>query len=314
MSGVELRMDPRTPPMTREAFCRNRPAFSIALDGYVHGGPWFSREGPHASFNHHEGVDRLSTRATCAQVLMAIRQGLFDTFREDGLPRALVWADDCDEDVCTAWFLLHHPHLVTHTINPLLNRLVAMEDALDSTAGAYPYPACLPSLGELAWVFEPYRRARASGLVDGRDPAALAGVVEDVAGRIARHIVGGGSQLAPDLRYRTLHQGQGWRLVEELGAQARTALFADGVRAFVAARPRPDGRWTYTVGRMSPFVPFDVPVLLAALDAAEGGEVEHWGGGNTIGGSPRIAGSRLGPEEAARIVGDALDRSRGGTP
>lgn len=33
-------------------------------------------EGPRANFNHHEGVSRLETRATCGQVLLAIRMGL----------------------------------------------------------------------------------------------------------------------------------------------------------------------------------------------------------------------------------------------
>lgn len=51
--------------------------FSIALDGYVNVGPRFDHEGPRVNFNHHEEVDRLATRATCGQVLMAIRQGLF---------------------------------------------------------------------------------------------------------------------------------------------------------------------------------------------------------------------------------------------
>ncbi len=39
---------------------------------------------------------------------------------------------------------------------------------------------------------------------------------------------------------------------------------------------------------MSPFIPFDVPAILHALNTAEGSATDHWGGGNTLGGSPRV--------------------------
>ena len=42
---------------------------------------------------------------------MAIRQGLFRCFRDGSGPTARVYANDCDEDVCTAWFLLNNAHL-----------------------------------------------------------------------------------------------------------------------------------------------------------------------------------------------------------
>jgi hypothetical protein len=45
-----------------------KPNFSIALDGYVKAPPKFLIQGPYANFNHHEGVARIATRSTCAQV------------------------------------------------------------------------------------------------------------------------------------------------------------------------------------------------------------------------------------------------------
>ncbi len=308
--SATLHMRPQDLPLTWEAFCAEKGPFSIALDGYVAAGPRFDPSGPRLNLNHHEEVDRLATRATCAQVLMALRQGLPECFRDDRGFRAEVFANDCDEDVCVSWFLLRHGSLAEHAINPLLNRLVAMEDALDATAGAYPYPVDLPALEELAWVFEPYHRFRAGGELDRRDAEAFGAVVTDVENRILQHVTGAGGSVPLDPRYRRAGGGPGWAIVEPVGAHARTGMFADGIRAYVSVRERPDGAWAYTVGRMSQFVSFDVPAILAALNAAEGCGADRWGGSGTVGGSPRVSGSRLPPTEVERIVNAVLARGR----
>ena len=309
---VTLEMRPEDTPRSWDAFRSEAPPRSIALDGYVAAGPRYDASGPWLNLNHHEEVDRLSTRATCAQVLMAIRQGLFDRFRTADGPDARVWVNDCDEDVCLSWFLLAHGYIAEHALNPLLNRLVSMEDTLDATAGAYPYPPDLHVLRELAWVFEPYRRFRMDGRLDRKDAAEYTDVVVEVEHRILAHLGGEGGSTPLDMRYERIGGGNGWALIREVGAQARTGAFGDGVRAYVMVRPRAGNAWTYTVGRMSPFVPFDVPAILAALDAAEPEPRmpgDHWGGGNTIGGSPRVSGSRLSPSDVARIVEEVLRRS-----
>lgn len=201
---ITLFMNPSCPPVSRFEFCRDAPAFSIAIDGFVRGGPWFNPHGPHANFNHHEEVDRLATRATCAQVHLAIRQGLFLRFRHEGEPAAKVYANDCDQDVCLSWYLLKNHFRASPTMNAGLNRLVAMEDMLDATAGAYPYPSDLPLLGELAWVFEPYTQARANGVLDKRDADTFTSIVEDVYGRIDRHLLGNGGRLKLDFGYELI--------------------------------------------------------------------------------------------------------------
>ena len=136
--SVELHVEPRVPPLTREQFCKTKPPNSIALDGYVYGGPWFEHNGPYASFNHHEGVERLATRATCGQVLLAIRQGLFTSFLNDKSHKLHIWVNDCDEDVCLSVFLLKRAYLAKDTNNKRLNQIVFEEDMLDTTVGAYP--------------------------------------------------------------------------------------------------------------------------------------------------------------------------------
>lgn len=311
---VTLEMHPQDAPKTWSQFIESSPKFSIALDGYVFGGPKFDLKGPRANFNHHEEVDRLATHSTCGQILMALRQGLLRAFRDNNGVRIIVWANDCDEDVCTSWFLLKNHHLCTSTMNPVLNRLVQMEDHLDATAGAYPYPADLSSLQALAWIFDPYRRARLSGELDKKGHDSYVSIITDVENRIMRHIIGQGETLPLDVRYDRLGGGRDWAMIREVGAQAKTGAFGDGIYAYASVRDRPnqgeEKRYTYTVGRMSPFIPFDLPRIFAALNAAESleGASDRWGGGDTIGGSPRVGGSRLAPEDVTRIINEVISK------
>ena len=299
---VSLLIKPHDAPLSWREFCHKTPRFSIALDGYVNDGPRFDQTNIHINFNHHENVSRLETRATCAQVLLAIRQGLFERFRVDGHPQAQVYVNDCDEDVCISWFLLNNKHVAEQMINPLLNKLVAMEDFLDATAGAYPLPKDLPALQELAWVFEPYRRFRLSGGLDRKHSDDFSGVITDIENRIMRYIVGRSEKIILDTRYEKIGGGKNWTMIKEIGAQARTGAFADGIKAYVAVRERPDGRWVYTIGRMSILIPFNVPKILEALNKAEACKNDRWGGGDIIGGSPRVNGSALNPDKVVEII------------
>ncbi len=308
--SVTLHVEPEVPPLSWEEFCQTKEPFAIALDGYVSAAPCFQESGPRLNLNHHEEVDRLATRATCAQVLMALRQGLMDRFRDDFGFRAEVYVNDCDEDVCVSWYLLKHGHECEDAFNPWLNRLVAVEDALDATAGAYPFPKDSLLLQELAWVFEPYRSFRTSGELDLRQPEGFRRVILEVEERMHQHVKGEGATLPLQTDYRKIGGGENWAMIEDIGPQARTGVFADGIRAYVSVRERPDRRWSYTIGRMSPFIPFDVPKLLRALDREENLDDEHWGGGTTIGGSPRVGGSRLSPREVETIINRTLNGQR----
>lgn len=309
---IELVMRPDLPPMTGEDFRTLAGPYSIALDGFVREGPWFDPIGPYRCFNHHEGVSRLDTRSTTGQVQLSLRQGLYQCFRDGSGPRAQVWVNDNDEDVCMAWFQLKHPHLATQVMNPMLNRLVHMVDMLDTTAGAYPFPEDLDALHQLAWVFEPYRQFRFSGEITKRNPSAFLSVITDVEHRIMANVTGQGRTVAIDTTYKAIITRPSYVVVREVGTQARLGMFANGIRAFVSSSERPDGRWSHTVGRMSDYIDFPVLAILHALNVEEGmtGIADRWGGGNTIGGAPRIQGSRLNPVQVAAIIDDTIDRLR----
>ncbi len=292
-----LVMQPNVPPMTWEEFCNKTKPYSVAIDGFVKTGPRFqnrSQGGPRANLNHHEEVDRFSTRATCAQALLDIRTGLFDTFRtKKGDPRVIVYANDCDQDVCTTWFLFKYGWMTKQILNPLLNKLVYMEDMLDTTAGAYPFPKDMPILRELAWIFEPYTEFRlAGGLKTHRTSKAFKEIVELVERRIMLYLTGRGKSVPIDTRYQVIGGGPGWTMVKEIGAQARTGMLSDGIKTFLSIREE-GGTISFSVGRMSNKVPGDILGFLNECTRAEIDPRKIHGGSNTIGGSNRDHGTGL---------------------
>ena len=311
--GMHLYVCPSEPGMTRKVFCQESGPFSIALDGYVKGGPWFESKGPRANFNHHEDVDRLATRSTCGQVHMAIRSGLFLKFQNKRGRHAHVYVNDCDEDVSLAWFLLQHGNIVEQRdekktdpeVYRRLYRLVIMEDLLDTTSGAYPLPTDYPTLAEVNWVFEPYQEFRLAGHLRKRDKHDFREIIETVGDRAMRYIHGRGKTVDLDLRFDVVGGGPGWSLVRKIGAQARTGIFAAGIYAYIMVEQRGNELlWDYKLFRTSLFVDFDIPSAYRRLNKAEGllDNPDHWGGSQTTGGSAVIAGSKLSPTEIEEII------------
>lgn len=311
LDDVSLCIEPRV-QKTYERFRLENPAYSIALDGYVWGRPVFDRTGPHVNFNHHEDVDRLGTRSTCAQVFLAIKQGLFETFFKDGRPFANVFANDPDQDTSLAiWELQNHELLEANPCSPYIRRLVAIEDILDCTAGAYP--EIKDSFAEeLAWIFEPYRIARLLGQIPEMNGEKMYQIVAAVSERITAHVNGRGDRLELDTRYEIIGGGKGWKMIREIGSDARTALFADGVRAYVSVREGNNGAWVYSIGKMSPFIQLDLTKFSAYLNRLENLNPDSghsWGGGDTIIGSPRSPndyGTKIPPAELQKILDDFI--------
>ena len=227
---------------------------AIALDGCVEGPSKVSAAGPHASFNHHEGVDRLSTRATCEQVLLSVAQGLWDQMLPEGEPQADVHVNDADPDVCTALWVLDHPELADH---PAVQRLVAAEGILDTT-GAYWCPPWVDEnlLAELAWVFEPYHVARDDGPARrrrGAAPAHHGGVGAHQRLRRGQ----GGAAARPGASSTSWPSSGSVAAIVESGPYARMAVGRAGIQAVVAERESA-GRRIVTLAKSSPFVPVDL--------------------------------------------------------
>lgn len=313
--GIELVVWPGA-EIGWEEFVATVPPYSIALDGVVRGAPRFDLTGTRANFNHHQDVDRLATRSTAAQVLMALRQGLLETFQEKGAPQVRIYVNDPDQDSSLAvWLLANHGRCSGTRSEPLINRLVGAEDVIDTTAGAYPYAPQSSIMQELAWIFEPYVDARMAGRIRQMDGSEMANVITSVGSRISRYAMGQGGRAILDTRFEELGGGDGWSLIREQGFYARTGLFAQGIKAFVSFLGEDGGRFHYSIGKMSAFVPFPIKDLYLALNEAEGLDSASgvcWNGGDTIGGSPRRVGSSLPPARVVEIINSFLKRSAAG--
>ena len=307
-ADIRLHMEPG---VVREwpEFQQNAGPHSVAIDGYVEGPIQRDLERGIINLNHHERVDRSSTFATCQQALFELRRGLYERLLVDGVFSADVYANDCDEDVCTTMFVLRHTEFARGVYNPALNRLVDMEGIMDITGGFYPWPIEYASLPEFLWIYEPYHAFRAAGGLGRKDPSQFVEVIDRVGERIERHLMGEGGSVELDTNYETLGQNGIVTMVRESGQHAKVGMLSDGLHAYVSVRELENGRYKYSVGRLSPYIGFDLPALFEYLNQLEGCTgSDSWGGGDTIGGSPRMSDSGIPPTQMLEIVGRFVTR------
>ena len=309
---IRVYLEPRV-VIKWQDFINSKPRFSIALDGYVKGPPRFLMQGPYANFNHHEGVARIATRSTCAQVYYYIRLGLLDTFQKNGEPNARVYINDVDQDVClSCWLLKNSAKLEGLRFDNVLVQLILFEDILDASAGAYPINPENPQIRRQAWIYEPYTQARTDGSIYSMSKKEMKDILRSVCTRIDAAIDGRGGEIELDTRFEEIGGGPGWQLINEKGPYARTKLFSKKIKAYVALVENKEDTYAYTIGKMSPFVIFPLERIYGALNKAEGlsSEENCWGGSAIIGGSPRKTGSRLTPEKVQQVINACIKRAQ----
>lgn len=306
MSHITLHVQPGI-VLTWKEFKKKAPRHSIAIDGYVDHPTIFDEANLIHNFDHHKGVNRLATRATCEQIRKAILLGLFDSYRDaTGNILIEVFANDCDEDVCLSYFLLNNPEWAVKVSDPLLNKLIFFEDALDATAGTYPFSKDSEFLREMDWIFMPYKKARVTGVLDRGDSQDYIDIIKAVERNILSYLVGKGDKVPQfNTSYEVIGGGKGWSMVVEHGEQARKGLVSDGIKKFVSVRERQDGRWTYVIGKCSPYcLGFNIIDWYAKLNELESSTGGHWGGSDTIGGSPRGIGSSIPPKQLEDLINE----------
>lgn len=299
-----------------EDFCALTPPNSIALDGLVGDAPKFDAQGVRANFNHHQNVNRLATRSTSGQVHTAIKCGLIDAFRKDGRPLINIYVNDPDQDSSLAvWLLAHHERLAGMRSEPLINKLLSAEDYIDTTAGGYPFDPRSDLMQELAWVFKPFVAARMDGRIRQMAGAEMANVIAAIGVNINRFTVGQSGREELDTRFDIIGGGEGWKMVKEVGFYARSAMFMQGIDAFVSHLGSDCDRHHYTIGKRSPFIPFPVEAIYGGLNKLEGDIAESgssWNGSDTIGGSPRRVGSQFAPKKLEQHINQIVLVERSG--
>ncbi len=314
MEKILLHVEPGV-VMKWEDFQAEKPPYSIALDGYVYGKTVFNANGPYANFNHHEGVDRLSTRSTCMQIYFSLVLGLMDAFSINGIPHVNVYVNDADQDVCLSyWLLKNHKFMRSIRWDTPIAKLIVIEDFLDASAGAYSFDHCEQPhalLKKQAWVFEPYTDARKARVLQTMDAHAMQDLIEAVLDRISLFAESKEGRIEFESEFEVIGGGQGWKMIAEKDGCARSQIYATGAKAFVSVCERKDGNYTYAVGKMSPFVNFPIADIFSALNTAEKltDIANCWGGSDIVGGSPRRTGSTLSPRQVETIINDIIGSS-----
>jgi hypothetical protein len=272
-----------------EEFCA-LPGPAIGLDGSVEGPSRRSLAGPHASFNHHECVERSSTRATCEQVMLEVGQGLWGRMQRDGRPGADIHVNDADEDVCTSLWVLSHPDRIDEA---LVRRLVTLEGLIDVTGGCW-WPRWAEDedlLGELAWVFAPCHDARRQGRP--AEERLLREIIDEVGERVTAHVDGRGGQRPADGHFEVLARQGPVAVVREHGPYARVAARRAGLDTVICERWAGPVR-VVNIAKTSPWAGTDLVSVFQVLNEIEGCSPEDcWGGSDLVGGSPRRSGTSL---------------------
>jgi len=259
------------------------PPRAIALDGAVRG-PFVDVARGIYSFDHHDGCIRHVTLSTCEQVRDALLVGLDPA----GFS---VFVNDVDADTVLSTWLLQHPQRLRGEGSARLRRMLHRVGRVDALGPGWgrahpltflttPSPSVVRTralLDSCLALVERWWRGEKLPPLPPPPPATGLWLQQ---GRVCRAPVRGG--------LRTLYRRAGF-----------------GVVAFQA----PLGSTAYTVGKQSEFIDFDVPAFLAACNALEPG----WGGGSTIGGSPRHpdgSRSRLSLDAVAAVLADVTAATR----
>jgi hypothetical protein len=306
--SAELIIRSEIPPISWGAFTTEYPGGSIALDGFVDGPPQFDPNGPYLNADHHKDVDRLSTLSSAQQIALKLQMKMAGAFSHDGVFDPKVFANDCDEDVATAWWALTHLDRILNQ-DPAVERFLQQAGRMDVTAGAFPYG--METLEQLAWVFDPYAEFRLSGEKPKKDNAQYRSIVDAIGERITRHVDGDGESVTLDTRYELEGGGEGWSMIREIGRHARLGVLME-MDAYVFVEGLPDDadgseRHRYTIGRSSEFIPFPLPVFVETFNEMEGCEGgNEWGGSGQAIGSPRVGGSRLLPVQVVKGINEKL--------
>lgn len=319
MKTVNLIIRPRE-TMTWEQFCKETPPYSIALDGYVEHPPEYDPDTMHLNLDHHTGVFRQSTLSTAQQCMMAVKGGLYQSFRKDNRPHVNVYVNDCDQDVALALFILDEYKLFEGVQSlPHFNRLLEIDGKLDMTGGGYPFNLRDQLMRQHEWIFDPYIKLRTSGALAVATEQVIRDNLETVMGRIMQFIVGNSGEIEIETEGEVIHDSSyGYKFIDERssGVHYRYHMYSLGMNAFIAwvgtkEIPNTDPQkysFTYSIGRRGIFIPFPVQYLLKRLSAYE---EEHfgnggWGGSDLIGGSNREHGSRIHPRDMGTIIDNFL--------
>lgn len=288
------------------------PPRTLALDGAVQG-PHVDPQTERYSFDHHGGCVRLCTTATCRQVLDAMLLGLDPSGYH-------VLINDVDADTVLSLWLLRSSHRWRSREN-LRKVLPLVEGVGSADCHGQAYPLVDPGLSTFfhKTILAPladFKRGLAS---TERATAAMNQCLDLLESwwrqdlRVAEEPSEEGAEGV------TVEPKATWVLATSAAVDFRTCsrLYRDGHDRLVLYSPTEEpGHYRFTLAKRSDLVGgFPLGDLFHALNDAEQRKASSkgqapggsWGGGTTIGGSPRPMGSILTPAEVAAVIESVLE-------
>lgn len=316
----KMHMEPGCGGVDWEVFKKTYPRFAVAIDGYSPGGVRRDDDKPIAAFDHHliikpgekhlQIVDRLSMRATCAQIMMAVQRGFYTVFKDENGPRVEAYFKGCDEDDCFSRLLLEEPHLLTGQYHDRLVNLIDLAEKVDTMVGLYCPPGNsgqLKLFKALAWVTDPYGEFRKDKGPHRQNPQEHIDVMDQVIHRAKRYLNGTHRQIPLNTSFDTLNWGRGWIMIRENGRYGKLGATQKGHQAIVSCSELGDGKYSYIFTRVSDYIKyFDLPYFIQCLneyEAERGNTTKLWGGsGDLVMGSPWNIGTDIPPEKMAVYI------------
>jgi hypothetical protein len=258
---------------------------SIFVDG-SYAGPLIDNKRKIYSFDHHSNCIRHATKSSTKQVYEAIKLG----FDPSGFT---VYVNDVDADSVASTYML------LNGIDGVPQEVIDVIDVVDCHGPSYPISGALQPYFELVY-YEVMSYARDSKF-DKNNPEdmlekSLQLFDDMVKGKIIRRQKNDNSK-----RIKVTHQSDKFVMVESKNFVFNQAYQHKNV-AVVYTPVLSNGTRSYTIGKKSEFVDFDIELAIKKLNDVEPG----WGGGSTIGGAPRHEDGRrsmLTPNQVFDIIG-----------
>lgn len=301
------------------AQARRAPERSIYLDGAAQGQPFMDHERQVYNLDHHEGVERSFTAATCEQAMIVVRKGL-----PLGEKKWSIWANEPDLDTILAiWVLLNHIHLrkgdsyVYKSVLPLV-RLEGLIDGLGlelQNLTGFPPDLQNETYEKIEILREEEKRIKQEGRWDELDYTRYTyGVLRKI------------DQMFLKPEDFTDFKGLEELARADLSDQNSIIVYRSDMGIYeveeylnktFGKRPgimllQKDPR-TYTIRKSDLFLPVEMESIYNRLNqedrAVTGSHPENrWGGSGDIGGSPRASGTDLKPAEIVEIVKGTFER------
>ncbi len=317
------------------------PKIYHAVDGLVKGPSYIEIDAEGNVFintNHHTFEEDPNTPSTCMQISQRMNVTRAELYQwadlvDGATPEDLhaaepqeeeVHANDADPDVTTSFWLRLKATFVERLkfSNDPENRrrldritaLVIQEDRIDMHAGLCRLDPHDQLVQEMVWIFDPYMKRRANGLLT-MSAAEMEELVIEMSSRIDQYVEGMSGRMDLDLRCT---QVAGVRcpddvaIIEEAesGPHARIAMVNADKRLIINVRRKPGDLYVYTIVKVLPQVtPFAITpcdyVLRDIFNRLNAGiphpNGEEWDGRTNAGGGPRD-GTTQTPQDVVNAV------------